>query len=89
MTKFQIKSIFKQIAEKVFIMKDVNQAKQFITEFIKSKEIKDSDKQTIIKTVDECKNITKLHQYICNSLLRYENLSVNIRKTEKKEIVEE
>ena len=37
--KVQIKSVFEQIATKVFDMKDINQAKTFINEFITSKGI--------------------------------------------------
>lgn len=74
--KIQIKSIFEQIAQQVFTMKDVNQAKQFITEFVNDKGIKDEDKQLILKNISECKTMNRIHTYICNSLLKYEGMGV-------------
>lgn len=77
MSKFQIKSIFEQIAENVFTMRDVNTAKQFITEFVNSKDIKEQDKKMIIANVNACKHMYKVQSYICNSLLKYEGMGVN------------
>lgn len=77
MSKVQIKSIFEQIAEKVFEMKDKDAAKQFIIEFVNSKSIKEEDKKIIITNVEACKHIYKIQSYICNSLLKYEGMSVN------------
>ncbi len=77
MSKFQIKSIFEQIAEQVFSMRNPNQAKQFITEFVSGKDINETDKQMIIRNVNGCKQMDKIQSYICNSLLKYEGLSVN------------
>lgn len=77
MSKVQIKSIFEQIASEVFNMKDVNKAKQFVTEFVNNKKIKDEDKTVIIDNVNACKNISRIQSYICNSLLRYEGMSLN------------
>ena len=77
MSKFPIKSIFEQIAEQVFNMNNPTQAKQFITEFVNGKDINEIDKKTIIQNVNECKHMHKIQSYICNSLLRYEGLSVN------------
>ena len=77
MSKVQIKSIFEQIASEVFNMKDVNKAKQFVTEFVNNKNIKDEDKKVIIDNVNACKSIPRIQSYICNSLLRYEGMSLN------------
>lgn len=77
MSKVQIKSIFEQIAEKVFEMKDKDAAKQFIIEFVNSKSIKEEDKKIIITNVEACKHMYKIQSYICNSLLKYEGMSVN------------
>jgi F0F1-type ATP synthase delta subunit len=77
MSKVQIKSIFEQIASEVFNMKDVNKAKQFVTEFVNNKKIKDEDKKVIVDNVNACKSISRIQSYICNSLLRYEGMSVN------------
>ena len=77
MSKVQIKSIFEQIASEVFNMKDVNKAKQFVTDFVNDKKIKDEDKTVIINNVNNCNSISRIQTYICNSLLRYEGMSLN------------
>ena len=76
MSKVQIKSIFEQIAENVFKMSDVNQAKTCVKEFVESKKIKAEDKVTIISNVEACKSISRVHTYICNSLLKYEGMGL-------------
>lgn len=85
MSKFQIKSMFEQIATQVFTMKDVNTAKTFINEFVNSKDINDIDKKTILYNIKDIKHIVKLQTYICNSLLKYEGMSVNKVVSEKTE----
>jgi hypothetical protein len=77
MKKFQIKSMFEQIATQVFTMKDVNAAKTFINEFVNDKNINDIDKKVILNNIKDIKHISKLQTYICNSLLKYEGMSVN------------
>jgi hypothetical protein len=77
MSKHQIKSIFEQIAAQVFTLNDVKQAKAYIKHFISEKNIKEEDKKTILRNVDSCQSMYKVHNYICNSLLKYEGLSVN------------
>ena len=86
--KFKIKSVFEQIASNVFQMKSIEQAKQYITEFVNSKEIKDTDKQLIINNVSNCRNILQIQRYICNSLLKYEGMSVNKFNSENKKAVD-
>ena len=86
--KFKIKSVFEQIASNVFQMKSIEQAKQYITEFVNSKEIKDTDKQLIINNVSNCRNILQIQRYICNSLLKYEGMSVNKFVNEDKKAVD-
>jgi hypothetical protein len=73
----KIKSIFEQIATQVFTMKDVNTAKTFISEFVNGKDINEIDKKLILNNIRDIKNISKLQTYICNSLLKYEGMSVN------------
>jgi hypothetical protein len=77
MSKFPIKSIFEQIAEQVFNMRNPVQAKQFITEFVNGKDINDEDKKLILRNISSIKTMDKIQSYICNSLLRYEGLSLN------------
>ena len=85
MSKFPIKSMFEQIATQVFMMKDVNAAKTFINEFVSDKDINEHDKKAILYNIKDIKNIVKLQTYICNSLLKYEGMSVNKVVSEKTE----
>jgi F0F1-type ATP synthase delta subunit len=80
MTK--IKSVLEQIAATVFTMTNVTDAKNYINEFINSKDINDKDKASIIKAVAEIKSLIKLQTYLCNALLKYEGMGMNqINKT--------
>jgi hypothetical protein len=75
-TKVQIKSVFEQIAGKVFTMTNTSETKNYIIEFITSKGINGTDKQGIINKVNACKNVRELQNYICNSLLMYEGMGL-------------
>jgi len=75
--KYQIKSIFEQISSTVFSMTDVNEAKAFIINFVNDKNINETDKIQILNNIQPIKSITKLQTYLCNSLLKYEGMSVN------------
>jgi len=77
MKKFEIKSVFEQISTEVFKMSNVNEAKTFINEFITNKGINGIDKQVITNNVSKCTNISAIQRYICNSLLKYEGMSLN------------
>jgi hypothetical protein len=81
----KIKSIFEQIATQIFTMKDINAAKTFISEFVNDKNINEQDKKLILNNIRDIKNIIKLQTYICNSLLKYEGMSVNKVVNEKVE----
>ena len=83
MSKFPIKSIFEQIANQVFTMRNVNEAKQYITEFVNNKDINDEDKKLILRNISSIKTIDKIQSYICNSLLKYEGMSVNFTRDTK------
>jgi F0F1-type ATP synthase delta subunit len=76
-----LKSIFEQISQEVFVMKDVNVAKKYITDFVNDKNINDTDKNSIVKAIAEIKNINGIYKYICNALLKYEGMGMdNINK---------
>ena len=74
--KVQIKSIFEQIAEKVFVMNNINEVKAFVKSFVEGKNINNVDKNIILMNVEKCKNVQAVQRYICNSLLKYEGMSV-------------
>jgi hypothetical protein len=73
----KIKSIFEQISEKVFTMRNLGEAQQFIVDFVNEKKINEKDKQSIITNTLNAKSIQRLQTYLCNSLLKYEGMGVN------------
>jgi hypothetical protein len=77
MSKFPIKSVFEQIAKEVFVLNNVSTAKETINSFLSEKKINEIDKKTILFNVNKCTNMYHLNRYICNSLLKFEGLSVN------------
>jgi hypothetical protein len=84
-----IKSIFEQISIQVFQMKNLQEAQTFITEFVSSRGINEDDKKSILKAVNESKNIQSLQRYICNSLLKFEGLGTDqMKKTPRSTVVE-
>ena len=77
MTNVNIKSVLEQIAATVFTMTNVADAKNYISEFINSKDINDKDKASIVRAVAEIKSMIKLQTYLCNALLKYEGMGMN------------
>lgn len=86
--KVQIKSVFTEISEVVFKMNNINDIKQYVVKFMESKNIDPGDKTNIINNINACTKPIMAHRYICNSLLRYEGLSLNKYESEKKEVKE-
>jgi hypothetical protein len=90
MSVYYLKSVLEQIADQIFTMKDVNQAKKFITTFVSDKGINEKDKQNILESVGKCKNLYLVQMYVCNSLLKYEGLGMNnFNKTSKQAAIDE
>lgn len=77
MKKVQIKSVFEQISEQVFKMNNLNEAKTFTINFINEKNINEVDKKNILRQLNDIKTLVRFQTYICNSLLKYEGMSVN------------
>jgi hypothetical protein len=78
--KHSIKSIFEQISEQVFRMTNLSEAQAFVVDFVNSKNINDQDKKKIVYEAKNAKSLTRFQTYICNSLLKYEGMSVNFSK---------
>jgi hypothetical protein len=74
--KVNIKSVLEQIASEVFKMNNPQSMKEFINEFINNTQIKDIDKKIILNNVEKLKTASNIQMYICNSLLKYEGMSV-------------
>jgi hypothetical protein len=58
-------------------MTDVNEAKNFIENFLEEKKIDDVTKKQMLQNISEIKSMLKLQFYMTNSLLRFEGMSVN------------
>lgn len=79
---YPIKSILEQIATEVFQMKSIVDIQDYVVKFINEHSINDKDKNSIIKNINECRNVNAAHRYIANALLKYEGLSPNLGKKE-------
>lgn len=77
MKKFISKSILEDISTPVFQAKTLQEAQTLITDYVNTRQIDKDDKESILSSTSECKTLAKLQSYICNSLLRFEGLSVN------------
>lgn len=73
----KIKSVLEECTEVLFTINNLEQAKEYVVNFINDRGIKDTDKANIIKGTNESKTLIRLQTYVCNALLKYEGLSVN------------
>ena len=76
-TSYNFKSVLEQIINDVYKMTDVNEAKNFIENFLEEKKIDDVTKKQMLQNISEIKSMLKLQFYMTNSLLRFEGMSVN------------
>ncbi len=76
-TIMKIKSIFEQISTEVFQMNNLDEMKRFTIDFVESKKIKDEDRKRIVVDVIKLNSVNAFHRYICNSLLKYEGMSLS------------
>lgn len=74
--KVNIKSVLGEIAPQVFQIRNLDEAKGIIINFLETKNIKETDKQIIVSNVSQFKHINAVHGYIANSLLKYEGMGV-------------
>jgi hypothetical protein len=79
--KYPIKSVLEEISTAVFSMRNLNEAKDYIINFINEKRINDKDKENIINATRDAKSLTSLQTYLCNALLKYEGLGVGSKPT--------
>lgn len=73
----KIKSIFETVAPQIFIMKNVDEMKTYVREFVEGKGIADDDKQRILNNIHGIKTAAAFQTYICNSLLMYKGMGLN------------
>jgi len=76
-TNYNFKSVLEQIISDVYKMTNVNEAKNFIENFLEEKKIDEVTKKQMLQNISEIKSMLKLQIYMTNSLLRFEGMSVN------------
>ncbi len=86
--KFPIKSIFEQISSVIFTMTVLADIQSYVVDFVNKHDINDVDKKSIIKNINACRNVNATYRYICNSLLKYEGMSLNGHSDKKEKIVQ-
>ena len=72
--KFQ--STLASIASLVWEAQTVQQAKDTLTEHLRSTNVKDRDK--MIQDIEQLKTLTAVHRYTANALLKFEGLSTKL-----------
>ena len=72
----KFKSTLAQIAIEVFSATTLTQGKLIVNNHIGGTGIKDSDKKTILRNVNDINGLPKLKSYLCNSLLKFEGLGL-------------
>tara|TARA_R110001606_G_scaffold398035_1_gene576127 strand:- start:2417 stop:2644 length:228 start_codon:yes stop_codon:yes gene_type:complete len=72
----KIKSILEDIAPQVFRVTNIKVGKELVMKHVNERAIKGMDKDIMLRNVSQIKTTEALHRYICNSLLKYEGMSV-------------
>ena len=71
-------STLNQVAQTVWAIRNVNEAKEAFVRHIESTKIKKTDKITMVNNVQGIKTKSRLDMYLANSLLKFEGLGVAI-----------
>jgi len=72
-----VHSILQEITTIVFAMRNISDIQIYVIKFVNERKIDDVDKKSIIANINACKNAYAAHKYLCNALLKFEDLSVN------------
>lgn len=75
MAKVKIQSTLVKVCEEVFQHTNFESAKQIMLDHVNSTDVK--DKYKMLNDINNCKNLTAIHRYCANSILRYEGLGAN------------
>lgn len=73
----KITSILESISTQVFQSKTLQDGQQTMLKCLEEHHIKEEDKQSLIRGCMDCKSLTRLQQYLCNALLKYEGMSLS------------
>lgn len=72
-------SALEKISQEVFQVKSLQEGQSIMKNFLNESKIKDSDKQSMIRNVEACKNLPALQRFLCNALLKFEGMSTNTK----------
>ena len=92
MSKIKLISVLERISEVTFqaTQPQLSATKEIIVKMLNESNVKDADKKTMIRNINETKYITALQRYICNALLKYEGMGANqMQKTAREAAVVE
>ena len=64
-------SFFTSIMNEFYAMQDFDQAKAYITSYVKDSSINPTSKHTILIRISQIYNLTELQKYVTNSMLKY------------------
>lgn len=70
-----IVSTLAKITEQVFTAKSCNEAKTLAISYLETTRVK--HKEQMIIEINKCTTLYQIQKYCCNSLLKYEGLSLN------------
>lgn len=70
----EVKSVLRQMLDAIKNMADVNEAKQYVVNYLQGKEISEDDKNKMIRVVNQEDSMVGLLTYLYNSLLAYEGM---------------
>lgn len=72
----QIHSTLEQISSSIFQCRNLEEGKNMLVKYLQGKGIKEGDKKKMIWDISQIRSLYRLQYYVCNSLLKYEGLSV-------------
>jgi hypothetical protein len=72
------KSTLNQVAQTVWGIRNLEEAKEAFITHVESTKIKDVDRLTMVNNVNGIRSKSKLDLYLANSLLKFEGLGVAI-----------
>ena len=75
----KITSILESISTQVFQSKTLQDGQQTMLKCLEEHNIKEEDKQSLIKGCMGCKSLIRLQQYLCNALLKFEGMSLSTK----------
>lgn len=81
---FALKSTLETISSQVFAAKTADEAKTIFFTFLEDKQIKQRDKDTMLRTIPTLMSLYQVQKYFTNCLLKFEGLSLTPKEGDVK-----